>query len=40
MTEWYLNKMHEAHKAGRWEDRANYAEMAGVDFIRVIYLEG
>lgn len=39
MNEWYIQKMKEAHTSRNWEDRRNYAMMAGVDFIKEFYLK-
>lgn len=39
MTDWYINKMMEAHNEQRWDDRRNYAKAASVDFIKMIYFK-
>lgn len=38
MTEWYINKMIEAHNAKQWEDRRNYALAAKIDFVKYFYM--
>ena len=40
MVEWHIKKMEEAHNNKQWEDRANYAKMARVDFVKYFYLNG
>jgi len=37
---WLIKQMERAHKDGRYQDRDNYAFMAGVDIVKHFYLEG
>lgn len=37
MTEFYIRHMVMSHNDGRWDDRRNYASMAGIDFVRYFY---
>lgn len=37
---WLIKQMERAHKDGRYQDRDNYAKMAGVDVVKHFYLEG
>ena len=39
MKHFYIKHMTLAHNESRWEDRANYAQMAGIDFVRWFYIE-
>lgn len=38
--EWLIKQMERAHNDGRYQDRDNYAFMAGVDVVKHFYLEG
>ena len=37
MIDWYINNMKKAHKEKCWDDRANYAQMANIDFVKYFY---
>ncbi len=37
MINWYINNMKKAHEEKRWDDRANYAQMAKIDFVKYFY---
>ncbi|AUR82914.1 hypothetical protein NVP1029O_81 [Vibrio phage 1.029.O._10N.261.55.A7] len=39
MVDFYIKKMIESHNKGMWLDRANYALMAKVDFVKWFYLD-
>lgn len=38
--QWLIKQMEIAHKDERYQDRDNYAKMAGVDVVNYFYLEG
>lgn len=38
MNEFYIKHMNQAHEDKRWDDRRNYANMAGIDIVEYFYL--
>lgn len=39
MREWYIKHMIAAHEAQQFDERRNYANAAGVDFVKWFYLK-
>ena len=37
MREFYIKHMIQAHESKAWLDRKNYAQMAGLDFVKYFY---
>lgn len=38
MNDFYIKHMIQAHESKAWEDRRNYAQMAGIDFAKYFYM--
>jgi hypothetical protein len=38
MKEFYIKHMIESHNARKFDDRRNYAQAAGIDFVKYFYL--